>query len=87
MELFYIFSIITDFLPASCDFHSLLLAVAMVLGIDDEYGPRLYKCDPAGHFFGHKVSAITSPPLLYASNHLEFLFTTFFLTADSKSHN
>ena len=27
----------------------------MVLGIDDEYGPRLYKCDPAGHFFGHKV--------------------------------
>lgn len=29
--------------------------VAMVLGIDDEYGPRLYKCDPAGHFFGHKV--------------------------------
>jgi len=29
--------------------------VAMVLGIDDEYGPQLYKCDPAGHYFGHKV--------------------------------
>jgi hypothetical protein len=27
----------------------------MVLGIDDEYGPQLYKCDPAGHYFGHKV--------------------------------
>lgn len=29
--------------------------VAMVLGIDDENGPQLYKCDPAGHYFGHKV--------------------------------
>ncbi|KAG5243539.1 proteasome alpha type [Salix suchowensis] len=28
--------------------------VAMVLGIDEENGPQLYKCDPAGHFFGHK---------------------------------
>ncbi|GKE17214.1 proteasome subunit alpha type-6 [Tanacetum coccineum] len=26
--------------------------VAMVLGIDDENGPKLFKCDPAGHFFG-----------------------------------
>lgn len=34
----------------------LICEVAMVLGIDDEYGPRLYKCDPAGHFFGHKVN-------------------------------
>lgn len=29
--------------------------VAMVLGIDEEFGPQLYKCDPAGHYFGHKV--------------------------------
>lgn len=29
----------------------------MVLGIDDEKGPQLFKCDPAGHFFGHKVLA------------------------------
>ncbi|GFZ08142.1 20S proteasome subunit PAA2 [Actinidia rufa] len=36
--------------------------VAMVLGIDDEFGPRLFKCDPAGHFFGHKtaISALQS---------------------------
>ncbi|KAB1218338.1 Proteasome subunit alpha type-6 [Morella rubra] len=27
------------------------------VGIDDEYGPRLYKCDPAGHFFGHKATS------------------------------
>lgn len=33
----------------------LCLEVSMVLGIDEEFGPRLYKCDPAGHYFGHKV--------------------------------
>ena len=27
----------------------------MILGIDEEAGPQLFKCDPAGHFFGHKV--------------------------------
>lgn len=27
----------------------------MILGIDEENGPQLYKCDPAGHYFGHKV--------------------------------
>ncbi|RWW29165.1 hypothetical protein GW17_00006324 [Ensete ventricosum] len=36
--------------------------VAMVLGIDEEKGPQLFKCDPAGHFFGHKtaISALQS---------------------------
>ena len=29
----------------------------MILGIDEEKGPQLFKCDPAGHFFGHKVFA------------------------------
>ncbi|KAF4399369.1 hypothetical protein G4B88_022452 [Cannabis sativa] len=29
----------------------------MVLGFDDEFGPCLYKCDPAGHFFGHKATS------------------------------
>jgi 20S proteasome alpha/beta subunit len=28
----------------------------MLIGIDDELGPQLYKCDPAGHFVGYKVS-------------------------------
>ncbi|CAL9009687.1 unnamed protein product [Prunus brigantina] len=31
--------------------------VAMVLGIDEEFGPQLYKCDPAGHYFGHKATS------------------------------
>ncbi|KAE8731980.1 Proteasome subunit alpha type-6 [Hibiscus syriacus] len=32
--------------------------VAMVLGIDEEKGPQLYKCDPAGHFYGHRVGEV-----------------------------
>lgn len=27
----------------------------MVLGYDEEKNVQLFKCDPAGHFFGHKV--------------------------------
>ncbi|PIA39531.1 hypothetical protein AQUCO_02600172v1, partial [Aquilegia coerulea] len=30
---------------------------AMVLGMDEENGPQLFKCDPAGHFFGHKATS------------------------------
>lgn len=37
--------------------------VAMILGIDEEKGPQLFKCDPAGHFFGHKVVRVL--PYLY----------------------
>lgn len=33
----------------------LYLTASMVLAIDEEKGPQLFKCDPAGHFFGHKV--------------------------------
>ncbi|MCL7033145.1 hypothetical protein MKW94_028381 [Papaver nudicaule] len=31
--------------------------IAMVLGIDEEMGPQLFKCDPAGHFYGHKATS------------------------------
>lgn len=39
-------------------------AAAMVIGIDDELGPQLYKCDPAGHYVGYKVwlDACLLPP-------------------------
>ncbi|KMZ57892.1 Proteasome subunit alpha type [Zostera marina] len=30
---------------------------AMVFGIDEENGPQLFKCDPAGHFSGHKATS------------------------------
>ena len=30
---------------------------AIVLGIDEELGPQLYKCDPAGHYVGYKATA------------------------------
>ncbi|XP_040372774.1 proteasome subunit alpha type-6 [Rosa chinensis] len=34
--------------------------VAMVLGVDEETGPQLYKCEPAGHYFGHKGISVTA---------------------------
>ncbi|XP_051126182.1 proteasome subunit alpha type-6 [Andrographis paniculata] len=34
--------------------------ISMILGIDDEKGPQLFKCDPAGHFFGHKATSAGS---------------------------
>lgn len=27
----------------------------MIAAIDDERGPLLYKVDPSGHFYGHRV--------------------------------
>jgi len=31
------------------------LKALILIGIDDEKGPLLYKCDPAGYFIGYKV--------------------------------
>lgn len=36
----------------------LMLRVAMILiGIDEELGPQVFKCDPAGHYVGYKATA------------------------------
>ncbi len=38
-----------------------LAVIPILLGIDEERGPQLFKIDPAGYFVGYKV------PLLWPS--------------------
>ncbi|MCJ1312136.1 Proteasome subunit YC7alpha/Y8 (protease yscE subunit 7) [Agyrium rufum] len=45
--------------------------VAMTLiSVDYEFGPQLYKCDPAGYYVGYKATA-SGPKQQEALNHLE----------------
>ena len=47
------------------------LGVATTLiSVDSEFGPQLYKCDPAGYFVGYKATA-SGPKAQEAMNHLE----------------
>lgn len=47
------------------------LGVSMILiGYDDEKGPQLFKCDPAGYYVGHKATAAGAKQQ-EALNHLE----------------
>ncbi|RUP50509.1 nucleophile aminohydrolase [Jimgerdemannia flammicorona] len=47
------------------------LGVSMILiGYDDERGPQLYKCDPAGYYVGYKATAAGAKQQ-EALNHLE----------------
>lgn len=32
----------------------------ILIGYDDEYGPQVYKCDPAGYFVGYKATSAGS---------------------------
>lgn len=47
------------------------LGVATTLiSVDSEFGPQLYKCDPAGYYVGYKATA-SGPKAQEAMNHLE----------------
>ncbi|MCJ1347631.1 Proteasome subunit YC7alpha/Y8 (protease yscE subunit 7) [Peltigera leucophlebia] len=47
------------------------LGVATTLiSVDSEFGPQLYKCDPAGYYVGYKATA-SGPKQQEALNHLE----------------
>lgn len=41
-----------------------------IISVDPEFGPQLYKCDPAGYFIGYKGTA-AGPKQQEALNHLE----------------
>lgn len=41
-----------------------------LISSDEEYGPQLYKCDPAGYYVGYKATA-SGPKQQEALNHLE----------------
>lgn len=41
-----------------------------LISLDSEYGPQLFKCDPAGYYVGYKATA-AGPKQQEALNHLE----------------
>ena len=41
-----------------------------LISLDSEFGPQLYKCDPAGYYVGYKATA-SGPKQQEALNHLE----------------
>ena len=55
----------------TCQAYMRPLGVAQTLiSVDSEFGPQLYKCDPAGYYVGYKATA-SGPKQQEALNHLE----------------
>ncbi len=42
----------------------------ILIGIDEERGPQLFKCDPAGYFIGYKATS-AGVKSIEANNYLE----------------
>lgn len=62
----YIADLIWEILYLFCIFF-----IAMILiGYDDELGPQLYKCDPAGYYVGYKATSAGAKQQ-ESLNHLE----------------
>jgi 20S proteasome subunit alpha 1 len=47
-----------------------LLTAIILIGYDDELGPQLFKCDPAGYYVGYRATAAGAKQQ-EALNHLE----------------
>ena len=47
-----------------------MIAAIIMIGIDDEFGPQMYKADPAGYYCGYKATA-AGVKHVEASNYLE----------------
>jgi 20S proteasome subunit alpha 1 len=66
-----ILSMVGRFLTRGLQAYMRPLGVATTLiSVDDEFGPQLYKCDPAGYYVGYKATA-SGPKQQEALNHLE----------------
>jgi len=47
-----------------------VITAIIMIGIDDEFGPQMYKADPAGYYCGYKATA-AGVKHVEASNYLE----------------
>ena len=49
-----------------------LAVIPILLGIDEERGPQLFKVDPAGYFVGYKARALNPCQAVYFTLHVCF---------------
>jgi len=49
---------------------AIVVTAIIMIGVDDEFGPQVYKADPAGYYCGYKATA-AGVKNIEASNYLE----------------